>query len=147
VRTRLATASLLAVGLAVADVVVARATAHLHIEHAHHRSNGWVVLSLADCLVALLLTRIPSRLLAAGSALLLGGALGNLADAVTHHGYVANPFVIRGGDGGVAFNLADVFALTGIAVLVVGAIRMAFRYRHLLPQSTVAVRLARRLVR
>jgi hypothetical protein len=53
--------------------------------------------------------------------------------------------VLQGREGGIAFTLADVFVLSGIAVIVVGSIRMTIRHRHVLPRSTVGVRLFRRL--
>ena len=105
-----------------------------------------MILSVLMLVVALLLTRLPSRLLAGGAGLLAAGVLGNLVSARLHHGLVPNPFVVvLGRYLELAFNLADLFVLAGIAVLNVAALRLAVRYRHLLPQSTVAMRLARRI--
>jgi hypothetical protein len=111
----------------------------------HQRSGEWMILSAVVLVFALLLTRFPSRLLAGSAGLLAAGVLGNLVSARLHHGRVPNPFVIASGDQEVAFNLADLFALGGIALLTVAAVRLTVRYRDRLPQSTLAVRLARRV--
>jgi hypothetical protein len=145
VRARLRIVVLLAVVLAGIDLAVAKATAGFEPGFGHHRSHTWVALSLLDCVFMALLVRIPSRLLAVGSGLLAGGELGNVLWAATHHNVVSNPIVIHAGEGGVAFNIADVFELTGICVIVAALVQMTLRHRHLLPQSTVAVRLVRRL--
>ena len=111
----------------------------------HRRSGEWMILSAVVLVVALLLTRLPSRLLAGSAGLLAAGVLGNLVSARLHRGLVPNPFVIVRGDLELAFNLADLFVLSGITLLTVAALRLAVRYRHLLPQSTLVVRLYRRV--
>jgi hypothetical protein len=111
----------------------------------HQRSGAWMILSAALLLFALLLTRLPSRLLAASAGVLAAGVLGNLVSASLHRGLVPNPFVLDDGDFEIAFNLADLFVLGGIVLLTVTALRVAVLNRHVLPQSTVAVRLVRRL--
>lgn len=136
---------LLAVVLAVVDLAFAKGTAGVHTGYGHHRSHTWMLLSLLDCAFMVLLARIPSRLLVVGCGMMTGGELGNLIWAVTHHGVVANPIVIHAGEGGIAFNIADAFELTGIWVIVVALVRTTIRHRHILPRSTVAVRLVRRL--
>lgn len=146
VRGRLRSIALLAVVLAAADLVVASWARDHHPGFDHHRSLGWVALSLFVFLFVVALARVPSRLLALGCGLQAGGTLGNLLWALTHERVVSNSFVLRGAEGGIAFTLGDVFVLLGILVVVVGSIRMTIRHRHLLPESTVAVRLVRRLV-
>jgi hypothetical protein len=142
-RSRIAIVVILAVPLAGIDLLVkfVLPTAPIFF---HRRSADWMILSVVMLVVALLLTRLPSRLLA-GAGLLAAGVLGNLVSARLHHGLVPNPFVVALGDLELAFNLADLFVLAGIAVLNVAALRLAVRYRHLLPQSTIAMRLARRI--
>jgi hypothetical protein len=112
----------------------------------HRRSGSWMILSAVLLVSALLLARLPSRLVAAASGLLAAGVLGNLLSARWNGGAVPNPFVLGNGDVDLAFNLADVFVLAGIALQMGASLRLAIRYRHLLPQSTIAVRLARRVV-
>lgn len=143
-RSRIAIVVILAVPLAGIDLLVkfVLPTAPIFF---HRRSADWMILSVVMLVVALLLTRLPSRLLAGGAGLLAAGVLGNLVSARLHHGLVPNPFVVALGDLELAFNLADLFVLAGIAVLNVAALRLAVRYRHLLPQSTIAMRLARRI--
>jgi hypothetical protein len=144
VKQRLAIAVFLAVPLAGVDLLVKSVlpTASLFF---HHRSGGWMIFSVALLGFALVLTRLPSRLLAAGAGVLAAGVLGNLVSAGFHHGLVPNPFVIVGSDFELAFNLADCFALGGIVLLTIAALRLAVRYRDLLPQTTMAVRLFRRV--
>ncbi|MBA3841524.1 MAG: hypothetical protein H0X39_02725 [Actinobacteria bacterium] len=144
-RARLQMLVLLAILLAAIDLVVALATVHVHPEFGHHRSHTWIALSALDCVVMAILARLPSRAVAVGCGLLVGGQLGNLIWAVGHNGVVSNPLVIRAGEGGVAFTFADVCELIGVWVLMVGLIEVTFRHRHLLPQESVAVRLARRI--
>ena len=144
-RGRLRSIALLAVVLAGADLAVATWAADHHPGFDHHRSLGWVVLSLFVFLVTAVLAREPSRLLALGCGLQAGGTLGNLLWALAHHRVVSNSFVVRSAEGGVAFTLGDVFVLLGILVIVVGSIRMTIRHRHRLPESPIAVRLYRRL--
>jgi lipoprotein signal peptidase len=102
-----------------------------------------MILSAVLLVVALLLARLPSRLLAVSAGVLAAGVLGNLASASLHHGLVPNPFVIDHRDFELAFNLADLFVLGGLVLVTVAALRITVRYRHVLPQSTVAVRLIR----
>ncbi len=142
---RLRFVALLAVVLAAADLVVAKVAEHDHPGLDHHRSVVWVGLSLLVFGFAGALACLPSRLLALGCGLQAGGTLGNLLWAISHHDVVSNSFVLHGGEGGVAFTLADVFVLVGIAVIVAASMRMTVRYRHALPRSTVGVRLFRRL--
>ena len=143
-RGRIAIVVFLAVPLAGIDLLVKSVlpTAPLFF---HRRSGEWMVLSAVVLVVALLLTRLPSRLLAGSAGLLAAGVLGNLISARLHRGLVPNPFVIVRGDLELAFNLADLFVLAGTVLLAVAVLRLAVRYRHLLPQSTVAVRLVRRV--
>ena len=143
-RRRLRSVALLAVVLGAADLAVARLVPH-NAAYDHHRSAGWAALSIGVFLFVAALSLVPSRLLATGCGLQAGGTLGNLLWALDHHLVVSNSFVLRGSDSGVAFTLGDVFVLVGILVIVAGSIRMTIRHRHRLPQSTVAVRLYRRL--
>ena len=144
VSARIAIVVFLAVPLAGIDLLVKSVlpTSPLFF---HRRSGEWMILSAVVLVVALLLTRLPSRLLAGSAGLLAAGVLGNLMSARLHHGRVPNPFVIVRGDLELAFNLADLLVLSGVVLLGVAGLRLAVRYRHLLPESTLAVRLARRI--
>jgi hypothetical protein len=143
-RKRLAIAVLLAVPLAGIDLLVKSVLPTVSL-FLHRRSGEWMIVSAVLFVLALGLTRLPSRLLAGGAGLLAAGVLGNLVSASLHRGLVPNPFVIVRGDVELAFNLADVFVLSGIVLLTVAALRLAVRHRELLPESTIAVRLVRRV--
>jgi hypothetical protein len=142
VRDRIAIVVFLAVPLAGVDLLV-KSVLPTDPLFFHRRSGEWMVLSAILLIFALVVTRLPSRLLASSAGLLAAGVLGNLVSARMHRGLVPNPFVIVGGDFELAFNLADLFVLGGIVLLAIAALRLAVRYRHLLPQSTLAVRLVR----
>ena len=143
-RARIATLALVAVPLAATDLLV-KSVLPTNPFFFHHRSGAWMTLSAVLLVFLLLLTRLPSRLLAASAGVLAAGVLGNLVSASLHRGLVPNPFVIVGRDWELAFNLADLYVLGGIVLLTAAALRVTVRYRHVLPQSTVAVRLVRRL--
>lgn len=94
----------------------------------HERSAGWVVLSAALLVGCLAVAVLSSRTVAAVAAVTAGGALGNLI-SVARYGAVPNPLLI-GGANGVVFNLADVFVLVGLLLLVVALATASVRNRH-----------------
>jgi hypothetical protein len=101
----------------------------------HERSAGYaIVLAVALAwAVALLAARSP--LLAAAGGVVAGGALGNVLSPALWPG-VPNPLVVETASTGIAFNLADVAALAGGAVLVPLAVGLhAVRHRHELRRS------------
>jgi hypothetical protein len=109
----------------------------------HARSHAWAALSATVLLASIALALLPSRLVAAASGVLAGGTLANLVSAARDDGRVPNPLVVAD----VAFNPADVFVLVGIVLQTAALVALAIRHRERLPQSTVAVRLVRRLRR
>src|SRR4029077_20042170 len=94
--------------LASVDQIV-KATMHTPWWAFHHRSDGWVVLSMALLIGAVLLALVPSRLVAVAAGVMSGGALGNLVSARWDGNWVPNPLVIGHDKYVLAFNLADVF--------------------------------------
>lgn len=138
VKGRAGIAVVVALALAGVDQLV-DAVAGSDPSTAHMRSVGWVAASLALLVVAAVLVRLPSRLLAFGAGVFAGGLLGNVVSAGVHGRAVPNPFVA----GEVAFNLADVCVLAGIVLVIVASMRLARRYRHLLPRHTIPVRIVR----
>jgi lipoprotein signal peptidase len=136
VKARLGIVAGAATLLTAADLVVKAA---LPSQLSHHRSSTWAVASLVLLVVSPLAARLPSRLLALAAGVFVAGLAGNLVSAGLHHGVVPNPFVA----GNAAFNLADVLLLSGIVVGIVATMRLAARYRHLLPKHTIPVRVAR----
>jgi Signal peptidase (SPase) II len=115
----------------------------------HHLRSPAALLLMALVAAGLLLLvpRIPSIWIALGAGVAAGGALGNLVSALVWRAGVPDPIVVRGANGGIAFNLADVFVLAGIVLETVASLRLAIRYRHLLPQNPVAVRIVRKFRR
>lgn len=145
-RQRLAFVVLVALALAGADLA-AKAALPAHPGFVHVRSPAWALLSLALLAGSLGLALLPSRAVAAATGVLAGGVLGNLLSAVADGWRVPNPFVVMRGDGGIAFNLADVFIVAGILLQTAALARVTIRHRHVLPRSTVAVRAFRSLRR
>lgn len=143
-RTRALAAAGAALVCANADLLV-KALAASSERYDHHRSGGWIALALVELAVMAALALLPSLFLAVSAGIVAGGTLGNLVSALAHHRDVPNPFVLHFGDGGVAFNVADVAFVTGQILLTVAAMRLAIRHRDKLPRSTVVVRLLRRV--
>jgi hypothetical protein len=137
-RLRLGIAVGLAAVLAATDLVVQASVAG-DPALAHHRTPAWMVLSFGILAVVLGSAALPSPLLAAGAGILGGGLAGNLGSAVLHHRVIPNPFVA----GDIAFNLADAFVVAGLMVGGIAVMRLANRYRHLLPRHTIPVRIYR----
>ena len=120
--------------LASVDLIV-KATVHTPWWAFHHRSNGWVVLSMVLLVAAGLLAFVPSRLAAVAAGVMAGGALGNLVSARWDGNWVPNPFVIGDYGHGVAFNLADVFFMVGNVLLMAALIVVAVHHREQLARS------------
>ena len=99
----------------------------------HHRSYGWVALSIAVLAGAFFLTLVPSRAVAVAAGVMSAGALANLISARSDGNRVPNPLVIGDYQRGFAFNLADVFFLVGNLLLAVSLIVVIVRRRDRLP--------------
>jgi hypothetical protein len=95
----------------------------------HYRPGSWVVLCVLVLVGALALARVPSRAVALSAGIVSGGVLGNLLSARVNADYVPNPLVVGSFARGVAFNLADVFTLVGVAALTGSLLVTTFRYR------------------
>lgn len=97
--------------------------------YGHPRGLGYVVLAtVLATLVIAFVPRVPSRALSFAGGVATAGALGNLVSALVWRGGVPNPIVA----GDVAFNVADVCAVTGAAALVAGAALFALTHPPLL---------------
>ena len=99
----------------------------------HPRGASWVALTAAVFLACLALSRIPSTGIAAAAGLLAAGAAGNGIAAVAWERGIPNPIVWESDAHLAAFNLADVFTLVGILLLIVllGAVTIRNRERLL----------------
>jgi lipoprotein signal peptidase len=97
--------------------------------YGHPRSAAYV--ALAAVMLALLVAvvpRVPSTVLAVAAGVACAGVAGNAISALAWRGGVPNPIVL----GDVAFNLADVYAVVGAALLVGTASLFALTHRELL---------------
>ena len=98
----------------------------------HHARNQFVALIMAAVIGALvaLVPRIPSTAAALGAGVACGGALGNLVSLLAWSRGVPDPLVLIGARHALAFNLADLFALTGDALLVGATVLYGLRHRE-----------------
>jgi hypothetical protein len=108
---------------------VVKATVSTPLWAFHHRSYGWVALSIAVLVGAFILTLVPSRAVAVAAGVMSGGAIGNLVSASSDENRVPNPLVIGDYQRGFAFNIADVFFLVGNMLLMSALIVMIVRRR------------------
>lgn len=86
----------------------------------HHARTPYVTLVMAALIASLviLVPRLPSNAAAVGAGVACGGALGNLVSLLAWAQGVPDPIVVVGATYGLAFNLADVFAVGGDALLL-----------------------------
>ena len=111
----------------------------------HQRSHAWSVLTVSLLVIVLVLAVLPSKLVATAAGIVAGGVLGNVISAHRNGGRVPNPIVV----GDVALNLADVFVLLGVPILVFALARVSIRHRdridRLIPPRRWELALRRRL--
>lgn len=102
----------------------------------HHARAPFVVLAMLALIAALVLLvpRVPSNAAAVGAGLAGGGTIGNLVSLLAWSQGVPDPLVVTGAMHGIAFNLADVFALTGDALLLSAIVLYGVRHRAHLRQ-------------
>ena len=117
-----------AVVLVSVDQVV-KATVTTPLWAFHHRSYGWVALSIAVLVGAFFLTLVPSSAVAVAAGIMSAGAIGNLISARLEGNRVPNPLVVGNYERGFAFNVADVFFLCGNLLLMASLIVMIVRRR------------------
>jgi lipoprotein signal peptidase len=96
----------------------------------HHRSGGWVALSVALLIGVPALALVPSRFVAVAAGVMSAGVIGNLVSARADGNWVPNPLVIGVYRFVIAFNLADVFFLFGNMLLMSALIVVALRHRE-----------------
>jgi lipoprotein signal peptidase len=97
----------------------------------HHARTPYVTLLMAALIVLLvvLVPRLPSNVAAVGAGVACGGALGNLVSLLAWAQGVPDPFVVSGTTHGLAFNLADVFAVGGDSLLLSVVILLGLQRR------------------
>ena len=97
----------------------------------HHARTPYVALVMGALIVALvvLVPKLPSNVAAVGAGIACGGALGNLVSLLAWAQGVPDPFVIVGATHGLAFNLADLFAVSGDSLLLSAVILLGLQRR------------------
>jgi lipoprotein signal peptidase len=117
-----------------ASVVAAVDLAHkAAVPAAYHHLRSPLIVVVGAGVIALLVglvPRFPSPAASFGAGLAAGGALGNLVSVLAWTDGVPDPLVVAGARYGVAFNLADVFALGGDALLLSAAVLYTLRHRQ-----------------
>jgi lipoprotein signal peptidase len=103
----------------------------------HHARTQFVALIMAALITALVVVvpRVPSNAAAIGAGIACGGALGNLISLFAWSQGVPDPLVVAGTLHGLAFNLADVFAIAGDALLLSAVVLHGVRHRSRLRES------------
>jgi lipoprotein signal peptidase len=99
--------------------------------YGHARGITYVFVAAAlTVLLVVFVPRVPSRALAVAGGIAAAGAFGNFVSALVWRGGIPNPIVV----GEIAFNIADLCAVTGAVTLVVGCALFALRNPALLRQ-------------
>ena len=113
----------------------------------HVRSGAWIALAVLVFTGCLLLVRIPALAVAGSAGVLAGGVAGNAVSAVRWDAGIPNPLVVDREHYAIAFNLADVFTLCGILLLMLTLMVVTVRYRQLLLPPRAVWRNARQRLR
>ena len=79
--------------------------------------------------LVILVPRVPSNAAALGAGIACGGALGNLISLLVWSQGVPDPLVVAGTRQGLAFNLADLFAIAGDMLLLSAVVLYGVRHR------------------
>lgn len=116
-----------AVSFAAIDLVH-KAVSSANFQHARTPFAAFVIASVVFALVALV-PRVPSNAASVGAGIACGGALGNLVSLLAWGQGVPDPLVVNSATQGIAFNLADVFALAGDALLLSAIVVHGVRHR------------------
>lgn len=101
----------------------------------HERSLAWLLLCMVVLAALVLVLRVPSALVPPAAGVLAGGVLGNALSAAWNDLSVANPLVLEGERAVLAFNLADVWVMTGLGALFAVLGLWLVRNRDLLPRA------------
>lgn len=103
----------------------------------HHARSRLTALAIGALVVGLVVfvPRFPSRVAVIGAAIAAGGALGNLISLLAWSRGVPDPIVVQGATSGLAFNLADVFAFVGDALLLSAVVLHGVRHRARLRET------------
>jgi lipoprotein signal peptidase len=103
----------------------------------HHARTPFIAVIMVAVIAALvvLVPRVPSNAATCGAGIACGGALGNFISLLAWSQGVPDPLVVSGAQHGIAFNLADLFAITGDALLLSAVVVYGIRHRARLRES------------
>jgi lipoprotein signal peptidase len=141
VSARRRTLVLLAIAFASVDLTH-KLVVHADYHHVRSRYIAFLMVAVIAGLVAFV-PRVPSRAALLGAAVAVGGALGNLCSLfVWGDQGVPDPLVVRGATTGLAFNLADIFAVLGGTVMIAAIVIHLLRCQVPAPERPPARRVA-----
>ena len=112
----------------------------------HQRSTLWALGCVALLVAVVPLSFLPSSAVTVGAGFLSGGVLGNLISGASDHLVVPNPLFVTTRHGGIAFNLADTFIISGNVILMLALCTLVIRNREQL-RAPVAIARASRALR
>ena len=111
----------------------------------HQRSSLWAFGCVVLLLAVIPLTRLPSPTVTIGAGFLAGGVLGNLIAGASDHLAVPNPLLLHtSASGGIAFNFADAFIITGNLILVLSLCTIVIKNRRQLHHKSALAYIFRR---
>jgi lipoprotein signal peptidase len=111
----------------------------------HHRSALWAIGCTLVLAAVVPLTRLRSSAVTIGAGVFAGGVLGNLISGASDHLAVPNPLLIHtSAGGGIAFNVADAFIITGNLILVLALCTLVVKNRRELHHSSALAYFFRR---
>jgi lipoprotein signal peptidase len=111
----------------------------------HQRSTLWAFGCVVLLIALIPLTRLPSPTVTIGAGFLAGGVLGNLIAGASDHLAVPNPLLLHtSSSGGIAFNFADAFILTGNLILVLSLCALVVKNRRQLNNKSALAYILRR---
>jgi Signal peptidase (SPase) II len=110
----------------------------------HQRSGLWAFGCVVLLIAVIPLTRLPSPAVTIGAGFLAGGVLGNLISGASDLA-VPNPLQVHtSAGGGIAFNFADAFIITGNLILVLALCALVIKNRSQLHHKSAFAHIFRR---
>ena len=111
----------------------------------HQRAGLWAFGCVVLLIAVIPLTRLSSPSVTIGAGFLAGGVLGNLIAGASDHLAVPNPLMLHTStSGGIAFNFADAFIITGNLILVLSLCTIVIKNRRQLHNRSVLAHILNR---
>ena len=111
----------------------------------HQRSSLWAFGCVVLLVAVIPLTGSRRRRSRSAPGSSRGGVLGNLISGASDHLAVPNPLMLHTrADGGIAFNFADAFIITGNLILVLALCSLVIKNRRELHHKGAVAQLFRR---